>query len=102
MKRRLICLFLSLILSFALLPTTVLADLTTEPIKVRVGFFEQSGYHMIDNDGMRSGYGYDVLQLMARYENFVYEYVGYEKSFDEALSMLKNGEIDILGLLVLY
>ena len=100
MKRRLICLFLSLILSLALLPTTVLADLTTEPIKVRVGFFEQSGYHMIDNDGMRSGYGYDVLQLMARYENFVYEYVGYEKSFDEALNMLKKGEIDILTCVV--
>ena len=66
MKRRLICLFLSLILSLALLPTTVLADLTTEPIKVRVGFFEQSGYHMIDNDGMRSGYGYDVLAPLAR------------------------------------
>lgn len=34
---------------------------------VRVGFFAMDGYHMMDEDGNRSGYGYDFLRLMARY-----------------------------------
>ena len=29
---------------------------------VRVGFFEMNGYHMQDEDGNRSGYGYDTLR----------------------------------------
>lgn len=34
---------------------------------VRVGFFAMDGYHMMDEDGNRSGYGYDFLRLIARY-----------------------------------
>ena len=30
---------------------------------VRVGFFAMDGYHMMDEDGNRSGYGYDFLRL---------------------------------------
>ena len=44
---------------------------------VRVGFFEMNGYHMQDEDGNRSGYGYDTLRLMARYWDVDYEYIGY-------------------------
>ena len=29
---------------------------------VRVGFFAFDGYHMIDEEGHRSGYGYEYLQ----------------------------------------
>ena len=35
------------------------------------------GYHVMDEDGNRSGYGYDFLRLMARYWDVDYEYVGY-------------------------
>lgn len=63
---------------------------------VRVGFFARDGYHIIDEEGLKSGYGYEALQLMARYSELEYEYVGYDKTKNEALEMLRNGEIDLL------
>ena len=47
----------------------------------RVGFFEMDGYHMQDETGKWSGYGYDTLRLMARYWNVRFEYIGYDKSW---------------------
>ena len=64
--------------------------------KVRVGFFRFPGYHEIAADGRYSGYGYDVLQMLRFYNNWEYEYVGYDKSWDEMLRMLEHGEIDLL------
>ena len=64
--------------------------------RVRVGFFAMDGYHMMDEDGNRSGYGYDFLRLMARYWDVDYEYVGYDKSWDEMQQMLIDGEIDMV------
>lgn len=63
---------------------------------LRVGFFAFDGYHVQDGDGNRSGYGYDFLQLLARYGDWTYEYVGYDKSWAEMQNMLEDGEIDIL------
>ena len=63
---------------------------------VKVGFFAMDGYHMIDAEGNKSGYGYDLLRLMARYWDVDYEYVGYDKSWQEMLNMLEDGEIDML------
>lgn len=63
---------------------------------VRVGFFAFEGYHMIDGQGKRSGYGYDYLQYLARYTDFSYEYVGYDKGWNEMQDMLEAGEIDLL------
>ena len=51
--------------------------------RVRVGFFAMDGYHMMDEDGNRSGYGYDFLRLMARYWDADYEYIGYDKSWED-------------------
>ena len=97
MKRRMILsLCMAFLLSMAILPTAALAVLSPSPTKVRVGFHALDGYHMVDEKGYRSGYGYDVLQLMARYEDFEYEYVGYENTFDEMLAMLEQGEIDLM------
>lgn len=64
--------------------------------KVRVGFFYFDGYHMIDGQGHRSGYGYDYLQYLGRYTDFAYEYTGYDKSWSDIQDMLENGEIDLL------
>lgn len=63
---------------------------------IKVGFFAFDGYHMMDENGNRSGYGYDFLRLAARYLDLDYEYIGYDKSWDEIQEMLKNGEIDLL------
>lgn len=63
---------------------------------IKVGFFAFDGYHMMDENGNRSGYGYAFLRLAARYLDLDYEYIGYDKSWDEIQEMLKNGEIDLL------
>ena len=62
---------------------------------IRVGFFEMDGYHMQDETGKRSGYGYDTLRLMARYWNVRFEYIGYDKSWGNMQKMLEDNEIDI-------
>lgn len=62
---------------------------------IRVGFFEMDGYHMQDETGKRSGYGYDTLHLMACYWNVRFEYIGYDKSWGNMQKMLEDNEIDI-------
>lgn len=64
--------------------------------KVRVGFFSMDGYHMMDANGNRSGYGYDFLQLVSRYLDVDFDYIGYDKSWEDMQTMLENGEIDLL------
>jgi signal transduction histidine kinase/ActR/RegA family two-component response regulator/type 1 fimbria pilin len=66
------------------------------PETVRVGFFAFDGYHEIDENGKKSGYGYDFLQLTQKYVNLNYEYVGYENSWEETQQMLLDGEIDLV------
>ncbi len=81
-----------------LFPVTAAADYDSgERETVRVGFYAMDGFQMMDEDGNKSGYGYDMLRLMARYWDVRYEYIGYDKSWPELLEMLKNGEIDILA-----
>lgn len=63
---------------------------------VKVGFFAFDGYHMMDESGERSGYGYDFLRLISRYLDVDYEYIGYDRSWDEMGDMLEKGEIDLV------
>ena len=72
------------------------ADKNVNGRAVKVGFFEFDGYHMQDESGRKSGYGYDFLQEMARYSDFTYTYVGYDKSWSDMQDMLADGEIDLL------
>jgi signal transduction histidine kinase/ABC-type amino acid transport substrate-binding protein/BarA-like signal transduction histidine kinase len=71
-------------------------EASSVPETVKVGFFALDGYHEIDEDGKKSGYGYDFLQLTQKYVNLNYEYVGYDKSWEESQQMLLDGEIDLL------
>lgn len=88
-----ICIFLCFILCYFLyLPVSASAS----SHKVKAGFFAFSGYHMIDEQGVLSGYGYDYLQYMSNYEDWTYEYVGYDKSWKDMQRMLEDGEIDLL------
>ena len=63
---------------------------------IRVGFFAFDGYHMIDEEGNCSGYGYDFLQLAARYIDVDYEYIGYDEGWAEMLHMLRDGRVDMV------
>ncbi len=92
---------LCLALSLLLLLSPCIAVSAAQPDNgqrevLRVGFFAFSGYHTIEEDGHRSGYGYEFLQRLAIHGGWSYEYVGYEDSYAEALDMLRNGEVDIV------
>lgn len=64
--------------------------------RFRVGFFAFSGYHEIDDDGARTGYGYEFFQKISILDDWTFEYVGYDKSYSDNLEMLLNGELDIV------
>ena len=92
-----LAILMTMLLLTALLPLSAsAAETVSQHERVRVGFFAMDGYHMMDENGNRSGYGYDFLRLMARYWDVDYEYVGYDKSWDEMQRMLIDGEIDMV------
>ena len=76
--------------------TAYTAEDSSQHKTVKVGFFAMDGYHVMDKEGNRSGYGYDFLRLMARYWDVNYEYVGYDKSWEDMQQMLEDGEIDMV------
>lgn len=90
------CKVISMIVCLVLLAAAVRPVSAAQTEIVRVGFFALDGYHMQDQYGDRSGYGYEYLQYMGKYSNFVYEYKGYDKSWEEMQDMLENGQIDML------
>ena len=65
---------------------------TTEII--RVGSFEDT-FNYVDKNGVRRGYGYELMQALAGYTGWKFEYVkcDWSNCFDK----LENGEIDIMG-----
>ena len=63
---------------------------------LRVGYWAFDGYHNVDQNGVRSGYGYELLQLMSRYSNIGFTYHGYDQSFAQSKQMLEDGKIDLL------
>ena len=64
--------------------------------KIRVGFFEFYGYHQLDEEGLRSGYGYEFIQRIKHYTNWKYDYIGFDRTWAEMQLMLEDGEIDLL------
>ena len=69
-----------------------LADETQKTI--RVGSFEDT-FNYVDEHGARRGYGYELMQALAGYTGWKFEYVkcDWSNCFDK----LENGEIDIMG-----
>ena len=63
---------------------------------VRVGFFPFEGYYSVDKTGLRSGYGYELLQLIGLHANFSYQYIDTVKTWAELEQMLEDGKIDLL------
>jgi signal transduction histidine kinase/ABC-type amino acid transport substrate-binding protein/ActR/RegA family two-component response regulator len=65
------------------------------PETVKVAFFALDGYHEINSDGIRSGYGYDIFHQMEKYSNLNFEFVDYDITWEETLQKVLDGEIDI-------
>ena len=91
--QRHICILLCLILYITVLPLPVSAEEAKSRI-VRVGWYEGT-YNTTGPDGRRRGYSYEYQQAVAAHTGWKYEYV--EGSWAELMSMLKKGEIDLLG-----
>ena len=100
LRRAVCCLLLTSMLLAALLgfamPASAAGSNDTPQRTLRVGFYAYTGYHVMDKDGHRSGYSYEVLQRIAQYENVKFEYVAYDCNANEAADMLERGEIDLL------
>ena len=67
---------------------------TNEQRIIRVGSFEDT-FDYVDKNGVRRGYGYELMQALAGYTGWKFEYVkcDWSNCFDK----LENGEIDIMG-----
>ena len=91
--QRYICILLCLILYITVLPLPVSAE-EAKSKTVRVGWYEGT-YNTTGPDGQRRGYSYEYQQAVAAHTGWKYEYV--EGSWAELMSMLKNGQIDLLG-----
>ena len=67
---------------------------TNEQKIIRVGSFEDT-FDYVDKNGVRRGYGYELMQALAGYTGWKFEYVkcDWSNCFDK----LENGEIDIMG-----
>ena len=64
---------------------------------VRVGYCELPGYQEESEAGVRSGYAYDLLQMMNFYSDWHFSYIGYGKAtWEDMLRMLDEGEIDLI------
>lgn len=61
----------------------------------KVAFYAFNCYNMQDKSGKRSGYGYEMMQGISKYMQCTFSYVGYDKTADECVEMLRNGELDI-------
>ena len=61
----------------------------------KVAFYAFDCYHIQDEDGKRSGYGYEMMEGLSRYLQCTFSYVGYDKSASECVEMLRNGELDL-------
>ena len=65
-----------------------------QPQTIRVGSFEDT-FNYVDKNGVRRGYGYELMQALAGYTGWKFEYVKCDWS--NCLDKLEKGEIDIMG-----
>ena len=61
---------------------------------IRVGSFEDT-FNYVDKNGVRRGYGYELMQALAGYTGWKFEYVKCDWS--DCFDKLENGEIDVMG-----
>ena len=80
--------------ALALIFTSAYASLQ-ELVVVRMGVYNNSPLEYLDENGMANGFVIDLLEAVARSENWQVEYVFCE--WTNCLRLLENGEIDLMG-----
>ncbi len=99
MRKNVVSLILTLLLTVVLLPQNAFATERT----VRVAFLpDMFGFYKIEENGTYSGYNYDYLMNVAQHTKWNYEFVVIEEglvsaSLAKAQEMLQAGELDLLG-----
>ena len=67
---------------------------TIEEKTIRIGSFEDT-FNYVDKNSVRRGYGYELMQALAGYTGWEFEYVKCDWS--NCFEKLENGEIDVMG-----
>lgn len=96
MKKKIIALLMSVLFVLLLSYPAYSASVPqTDTPDYKVAFYAFDCYHMQDENGKKTGYGYEMMQGISKYLQCTFSYVGYDKSAQECEEMLRNGEIDI-------
>lgn len=102
MNKHVICrsLFILLVVLSAI-TISVTFPVAKEKKVIRVAYPLQQGLTLKDEEGNHYGYDYDYLMQIAQHTGWEYEFVEVEGTLNERLvtlmTMLQNGEIDIMG-----
>ena len=95
--KRLVAFMICLILVLHNFITVVAADDGQSNNRtVKAGIFYFEGYHMKDEEGGLTGYGMEFLDMVSEYSHLNFQYTGYDSSWSDMLTMLENGEIDMV------
>ena len=96
MRKRIMAVFLGILLSlFSIYPVEG-SEVPKQPVKnYKVAFYAYDCYHIQDEYGRCTGYGYEMMQGVTDYLQCTFSYIGYDKTAAECVDMLRNGEIDI-------
>ena len=96
-KKRAFLGLMGVILLSLLLPSFVQAKsvLEKKTPDYKVSYYAFDCYNMIDENGKCSGYGYEMMQGITKYMQCTFSYVGYDKSAEECVQMLREGKLDI-------
>ena len=70
------------------------AETNKDEKTIRVGSFEDT-FNYVDKNGIRRGFGYELMQALAGYTGWKFEYVKCDWS--DCFDKLENGEIDVMG-----
>ena len=75
-------------------PQTAVQDETMQQKIIRIGSFEDT-FNYVDKNGIRRGFGYELMQALSGYTGWKFEYVkcDWSNCFDK----LEKGEIDVMG-----
>ena len=95
MKKRSAAIISLLLMLLSLCPLRVSALEQKSTPDYKVAFFAFDCYHMQDENGKRSGYGYEMMQGLSKYLQCTFSYVGYDKTAAESEQMLRSGEVDL-------
>ena len=94
--RRLAALLLVLAIAVGFCTAALAEDVPRRETPVyKVAFYASNCYHIQDESGQRSGYGYEMMQDLSKYMQCTFDYVGYDKTPAESVEALRNGEVDL-------